>query len=408
MFKTKIIAVVLMITACFSTFADVKRTGLQDREIWLKTALKIADPVLNAAADGNLKNTIPVLETREYRQKYVGLEAFARTVVGLSPWIELGKTNDAEGKLREKYAELIRKGLKNGVNPNSPDFFNFTDGDQPLCDASLLAIAIHNAPNELWNKLDDETRKNVIAAFKSTRTIKPWYNNWLMFRPMIELFLLEKGEVWDQSTVDFSLNKVTEWYIGDGWYKDGVEFHYDYYNSFVIQPFLLYVLDIFAKNGIKTYAELHEKVKRAASRHTVLLERMISPEGTYPPIGRSLTYRFGNFHLLSYMSLKQTLPASLKPAQVRCALTAVIDRMMKSPTNFDKNGILQIGTAGSQPSLKELYISHASVYYCCLAFLPLGLPSTDPFWADPYTEWTSLKMWNGEDITTDHAEDKIF
>lgn len=35
-----------------------------------------------------------------------------------------------------------------------------------------------------------------------------------------------------------------EWYKGDGWYGDGPDFHFDYYNSFVIQPMIIQVLDV--------------------------------------------------------------------------------------------------------------------------------------------------------------------
>jgi len=37
------------------------------------------------------------------------------------------------------------------------------------------------------------------------------------------------------------------------------------------------------------------------------------------------------------------------------------------------------------------------------AYLPLGLPATDPFWASPATDWTAKKAWNNVDVGTDHA-----
>ena len=36
-------------------------------------------------------------------------------------------------------------------------------------------------------------------------------------------------------------------------------------------------------------------------------------------------------------------------------------------------------------------------------WLELGLPATDPFWTEPFTPWTGLKAWNGEDVMADHA-----
>ena len=43
--------------------------------------------------------------------------------------------------------------------------------------------------------------------------------------------------------VDYALRQHEQWYKGDGAYGDGPAFHWDYYNSFVIHPMLLDVLD---------------------------------------------------------------------------------------------------------------------------------------------------------------------
>jgi hypothetical protein len=37
------------------------------------------------------------------------------------------------------------------------------------------------------------------------------------------------------------------------------------------------------------------------------------------------------------------------------------------------------------------------------AFLPLGLPISDPFWSGPPTLWTSKRIWTGEQVGLDHA-----
>src|SRR6266851_2810522 len=90
---------------------------------------------------------------------------------------------------------------------------------------------------------------------------------------------------------------------------------------------------------------------------------------------KSLTYRFGAFHLLSDISLRRQLPAEVTPQQVRCALTAVMRRMIERPGTFDARGWLTIGFAGHQPGLGETYISTGSCYLCAAAWLPLGLPA---------------------------------
>jgi len=97
------------------------------------------------------------------------------------------------------------------------------------------------------------------------------------------------------------------------------------------------------------------------------------------------------------------LPARVTPAQVRCALTAVIRRTLDAPGTFDADGWLRIGFCGHQPSLGENYISTGSLYLCAAGLLPLGLPASDAFWCAPAAKWTSQKIWGGEDLPLDHA-----
>ena len=54
-----------------------------------------------------------------------------------------------------------------------------------------------------------------------------------------------------------------------------------------------------------------------AKRYAAIQERLISPEGTYPAIGRSIAYRTGAFHLLSQMALLGELSAPLTGPRVR-------------------------------------------------------------------------------------------
>ncbi|MEJ2419044.1 MAG: DUF2264 domain-containing protein, partial [Exilibacterium sp.] len=114
-----------------------------------------------------------------------------------------------------------------------------------------------------------------------------------------------------------------------------------------------------------------ETLNRRFSRYAAIQERLISPEGTYPAIGRSIAYRMGAFQHLSQAALQHRLPEDIKPAQVRCALTAVMQRLMSAPGTFDAKGWLHIGLCGHQNTLGEHYISTGSLYLCSTALLPL-------------------------------------
>lgn len=374
-----------------------------DREIWVGVLRKLADPVLNNLANGTLKMRMPVEQaTGSNRQSVTHLEALGRLAAGLAPWIELPGDDTAEGRLRVEYAALTRRAIGRAVDPASPDFLNFTRDRQPLVDAAFLAQGLLRAPRALRDELDPTARRNLVSALESTRSIVPPYNNWLLFSATVEAALAKLGAPWDRLRVDYAIRQHEQWYKGDGVYGDGPDFHWDYYNSFVIQPMLLDVLDA-CRDEVAAWKELAGRIEQRARRYAAVQERLIGPDGSFPPIGRSLAYRFGAFQLLARMALAHALPDGVSPAQVRAALTAVLRRSLEAPGTFDGDGWLRIGFCGHQPGVGETYISTGSLYLCAVGLLPLGLPPSDEFWAAPSQPWTSARAWSGQPFPIDHA-----
>jgi hypothetical protein len=374
-----------------------------DRAVWVSTLRRIADPVLTNLANETLKLRMPVEQLPDARREPVThLEAIGRLAAGLAPWIELGADDTEEGRQRGKYADLTRRAIDRAVDPSSKDFLNFTQGGQPLVDAAFLSHAVLRAPRALNASLAPATRERLVAALESTRVVQPGFNNWLLFSATVEAALHRLGARWDRMRVDYALRQHDQWYKGDGAYGDGPEFHWDYYNSFVIHPMLLDVLDV-VRGEHAVWKDLAARVERRAARYAAVLERLIGPDGSFPPIGRSLAYRCGAFQLLGQIALRRALPEPLAPAQVRSALTALIRRTMDAPGTFDNGGWLTLGFCGHQPGIAERYISTGSVYLCAVGFLPLGLAPDDPFWAAPPQPWTAVRAWSGQPFPIDRA-----
>ena len=203
--------------------------------------------------------------------------------------------------------------------------------------------------------------------------------------------------------MDYALRQLDQWYKGDGYYGDGPEFHFDYYNSIVMHPMLLDVLAAVGAQESWAKEAFPARMLARAQRHAAVLERLISPEGAIPPVGRSLAYRCGVLHGLAQVALLEKLPPTLAPAQVRGGMTAVMRRLLDAPGVFDDAGWLRIGFAGAQPAIGETYISTGSLYLCAAAFLPLGLPPENSFWSGPAMAWTSQKAYSGVNLPADKA-----
>ena len=383
---------------------EVASTGAQDREVWVKALYKIAYPVIHNLAQGTLKQNMPLETGPDYGlnlKKVTYTEAVGRTIAGIAPWLELSDDDTKEGKLRKQIRTELLQGLANAVNPQSPDYLNFRSEGQPIVDAAYVAQAFIRAPKALWEPLDTLTKRRFIEEFKSLRNRSGAYNNWLLFAGLTEGFLMKIGEQYDPARIQFALHKMKEWYVGDGWYSDGEKFSMDNYNSYVIHPMLVDLLAITSEKKMSSVEDYLTALKRMV-RYSEFLERMISPEGTYPAFGRSITYRTAAFQALGQVALMEKLPPHILPAQVRCALTAVIKNMFDGNQNFDANGWLVLGFNGHQPMIADVYTSTGSLYMATLGFLDLGLPADNAFWTNPPADWTSKKAWNGEPVKKDY------
>lgn len=409
--KTRIwIPVFLLLVSVNSLQAQTKKAEANDRASWLRYLDKLAGPVLSAIAEDKLKEKMPLVlservDNKDLRTKAAYLEAFGRTMTGIAPWLNLEGGSSEEVALRNKYRTWALKGIANAVDPSAKDYLTW-NGSQPLVDASFLALALVRAP-WLWEHLTDSTKAQVVTCFKNIRHTTPGYNNWILFSGMIEAFFCKYNLDYDALRIEYGIREFAQhWYVGDGLFSDGMQYHWDYYNSYVIQPYLANIIAIVKEKG-KSYDWFVPKLDKITKRYAVIQERMINTDGTFPVTGRSIAYRGGAFHHLADMALRKQLPEALPPAQIRSALTAVIKKTLDAPNAFTKEGWLAIGLYGSQPNLADSYINTGSLYLCSTIFLPLGLSETDEFWSAPALPWTSVKVWSGQDFPADHALDIV-
>ncbi len=379
-----------------------------DRAIWLQYLDKVCRPVLTNLAADQLKEKMPVelsakIDDAAGRKAVSYLEAFGRTLSGIAPWLNLEGGSKEEVALRTQYRTWMLQAIANAVNPAANDYMQWKGG-QPLVDASFLAFGLVRCP-WLWQHLDTIVKRQVIDAFTGTRGTVPAYSNWILFSGMIEAFFCKYHLPYDPVRIEFAVREFADhWYVGDGMFSDGMQFHQDYYNSIVIHPYLATIVAIVNADN-KRYDWYTSRLLTINQRYAELLERNINTDGTYPVIGRSIAYRCGVFHHLADLSLRRQLPISLSPAQVRSALTAVLQKTLGAPGTFNRQGWLSIGLYGAQPDLGEFYITTGSLYLCADIFLPLGLPADDAFWSAPAAPWTAVKVWSGQNTPADHAVD---
>lgn len=379
---------------------------INDRIYWSNLCYQISAPILNNMSKGELQKNmqVDVSPTWDNRNKNVTyMEAFGRLMAGIAPWLTLPDDNTLEGKQRKQLREWALLSYANAVNQDSPDYLAWEGESQALVDAAYIANSFMRAPKALWEPLDKVTKERYIKEFKKLRQVKPAYNNWLLFRAMVEAFLVSIDEDYDGFALDVAIRKMNEWYLGDGWYSDGPEYSLDYYNGYVMHPMLVEILEVLESKKIRSTISFDLAFRRM-QRYNNHLERLISPEGTFPAVGRSMTYRMGSFQPLALSVWKYDLPRGMSYGQIRNALTSVMKRMFSIEGNFNEKGYLTLGFVGHQPDLADYYTNNGSMYLTSLVFLPLGLPANHPFWTSAQEEWTSQKAWSGKAFPKDYHE----
>ena len=426
----KVSLAIVLLSSVLCVWAAPKVGQKTDREVWVDIMYQMAEPVMKNMAEGKLQQVMdttggnknlelsPTWDNRDKKVAY--MEAFGRLLAGLAPWLNLPDDDTPE-----------RKAIINAVDPDSPDRLGWENGGQTLVDGAYVVQGLYRGYDSLWVPLPKETKDRYIKEIQGLRRYDPPYTNWLLFVALEESFLMYVGAPYDAYRIKMGLAKVEEWYIGDGVYSDGPSFAFDYYNSYVIQPMYVECLEMIAarrpNDGNLIFSKTNDKIRGAKNRlqevtkrmqkWSVILERFISPEGTFPVVGRSIPYRMATMQPLAQLAWRKQLPSELHNGQVRSALTAVANRMffgqLENPAksakamskNYNDGGFLTIGFVGPHPNVADWYTNNGSLYLTSLAFLPLGLPESDPFWTDPAEKWTSKKAWEGDDFPKDHKWD---
>ena len=245
------------------------------------------------------------------------------------------RTTREEGRLRERIrgpgAARDRSRRRSGV-AGLPEFHR-ADG-QPLVDAAFLAQGLLRAPTRAARRARPDDDSGTSSPRSSRRgAITPGFNNWLLFSATVEAGARDARRAWDRMRVDYALRQHDQWYKGDGAYGDGPDVPLGLLQQLRHPSDAARRARRVRRRDAGVEGAVGARRAERAQRYAAVHERLIAPDGSFPPIGRSLAYRFGALQLLAQMALRRALPEGVSPAQVRGALTAVdppVDRSART------------------------------------------------------------------------------
>ncbi|NUP22663.1 MAG: DUF2264 domain-containing protein [Streptomyces sp.] len=287
-----------------------------------------------------------------------GLEGYARTLL-------LAAFRRDETAL-QRYADGLAAGVS-GVWPR------IEHRGQPLVEAASIALALRLTRPLLWDRLDDGVRQRAAAWLGDALTAEAWPCNWELFPVTVGGFLQEIGHATEESrkAIDRGLERIEDWYVGDGWYTDGDGRKYDYYNGWAMH--LYPVLHAWLAQDER----LLDLYGGRLSRHLEDYARLFGGDGAPMHQGRSLTYRFATTAPLWLGALTGRTP--LPPGETRRLASGALKYFLERGA-VDTNGLLTLGWHGPDEAVLQGYSGPASPYWASKGFLGLLLPADHEVW----------------------------
>ncbi len=309
-------------------------------------------------------------------------------------WI-LRVTDPADSWYVGSYEDMQR--LSEEEHPGEePDPFR---AYQQTVETCALVIGLEMTRKEIWEKYS-RAQQDQIAAFLTgwghSSTVP---QNWRLFNMLDLAFLARHGYPIDERIMEEHAAAILNYYVGDGWYRDGQSF--DFYSCWAFQMYAPLWCSWYGYEQAPALAAAFEEHSNALMRS---YPDFFDRDGWVLLWGRSSIYRNaavsafdGNF------ALRQS---SINPGRARRIASGSLLQFLEREDFLTGEGVPSIGFYGPFPPLVQGYSCAESVYWLGKAFLFLVLPAEHPFWTaeEENGDWegtpgTAAKAENPEEST---------
>ncbi|NUT95879.1 MAG: DUF2264 domain-containing protein [Saccharothrix sp.] len=291
-----------------------------------------------------------------------GLEGFARSFLLAAFRLAGSRGEDPRGWLTS-YAEGFDAGTSREPWPL------IVDRGQPLVEAASLVIGLQLTRPWLWDRLAEPVRQRVVEWLAAGVRVEPVDNNWWLFSVLVADFLESVGCSEGAAVRERGLARVESFFVGRGWYSDGPNRSFDYYNGWAMHFYL----------GLRSYLFGHAF---DASRLVSFLGdhvHFFDHAGGMIHFGRSLTYRVASVAPLWLGTLLDVSP--VPPGETRRIASATLEHFVSRGAIRD--GVWTAGWYGPHEPTLQAYSGSASPYWAAKGFLGLVLPPSHPAWTSP-------------------------
>lgn len=243
---------------------------------------------------------------------------------------------------------------------------------QQTVETCALVICLWISREQIWDTYTKE-EKDAIAAFLTSYAHHATVpQNWRLFNMLDMAFLHMEGYPIDEAIMREHAQAILDYYVGEGWYRDGHSF--DYYSCWAFNmyaplwnlwygyenmPYVAAQFEAHSNELMKTYGDFFDR------------------DGWTNMWGRSNVYRFA---AVSAFDGNLLMPGGqADPGRARRIASGSLLQFL-SREDFLQNGIPTLGFYGQFSPLVQGYSCAESPFWMGKAFLCLHLPKEHPFW----------------------------
>lgn len=211
------------------------------------------------------------------------IEACARTLPLLAVWLNYRQRRCAsltadDEKIRRALSQALLQGTDNS---HKTCWGKITDYDQRICEAADIALALWLSRDYVWRDYTQPQRQQIISWLAQINHCRTVDNNWHLFIILCQQIIRALSGAGETDPQRYS--RIKQFYTGAGWFRDGANGNYDYYNSWAFH-YSLFWLDQINPEFDRPF------IRRVCAEFSQQFRYLFTPCG-FPFFGRSACYR---------------------------------------------------------------------------------------------------------------------